>query len=153
MNLENLYFLREQQELTQKDLAKILNVDRSSISLWENNKEIIPLPKLVLCANFFKVSMDFIIGLNTNKNDIPFDSSHTIDNKIVGDRLKKFRKDFKLTQVKLATKLNTTHSTISAYESGKTLILTAFAFQICKEYGISLDWICGRSNVEFFHKK
>ena len=40
--------------------------------------------------------------------------------------------------------LNTTHSTISAYESGKTKLLTIFAIEIVKKYNISLDWLCGR---------
>ena len=35
--------------------------------------------------------------------------------------------------------------TISAYESGKTTILTAFAYEICKRYNISMDYLCGRT--------
>ena len=38
-----------------------------------------------------------------------------------------------ISQQALADLLNTSHSTISAYESGKTLILTAFAYQISKQ--------------------
>lgn len=34
------------------------------------------------------------------------------------------------------------HSTISAYESEKTLILTIFAYQPCLKYPISLEWLC-----------
>ena len=49
-----------------------------------------------------------------------------------------------ITQEELASTLNTTHSTISAYESGKTTILTAFAYEICKRYNISMDYLCGR---------
>ena len=67
----------------------------------------------------------------------------TLDKKIIGQRLRKFRSEFKITQVELANVLNTTHSTISAYESGKTMILTIFAYEICKKYNISMDWICG----------
>ena len=55
------------------------------------------------------------------------------------------RKEFNITQTDLANYLNTTHSTISAYESGKTMLLTSFAYQICNKYNISLDWLCGRS--------
>lgn len=48
--------------------------------------------------------------------------------------------------MELAKLLNTTHSTISAYESGKTTILTAFAYEICKKYNISMDYLIGRIN-------
>ena len=54
-----------------------------------------------------------------------------------------FRKKNNLTQKELAIFLNTTPSTICAYEKGKTLILTSFAYQICKKYNISMDYICG----------
>jgi DNA-binding XRE family transcriptional regulator len=53
------------------------------------------------------------------------------------------RKKNNLTQKELAIFLNTTPSTICAYEKGKTLILTSFAYQICKKYNISMDYICG----------
>ena len=67
-----------------------------------------------------------------------------LDNKLIGARIRKIRLDNNLTQEKLAIFLNTTHSTISAYENGKTLILTIFAFEICKKYNYSLDWLCGK---------
>ena len=62
----------------------------------------------------------------------------------IGDKIKRMRIEKGLTQEELANILNTTHSTISAYESGKTTILTAFAYQICKRYNISMDYLCGR---------
>ena len=62
----------------------------------------------------------------------------------IGSRIKKIREDNNLTLRDLAKELNTTSSTISAYETGKTLILTAFAYQICIKYNVSLDWLCGK---------
>ena len=52
-----------------------------------------------------------------------------------------------MTQVQLAEFLNTTQSTVSAYESGQVLILTAFAYQISTAYKISMDYLCGRSDI------
>lgn len=143
MNLERLYFLREENDLTQQDMAIILGVSRVAVSQWETTKEIIPLDKLNIYANHFQVSMDYIIGLsnvkNSNiiKNDLSFND--------IGKRLRAIRRKFKLTQINLAQYLNTSHSTISAYETGKTLILTTFAYQICLKYHISLDWLCGKT--------
>ena len=56
----------------------------------------------------------------TNNDTIKLDK---IDRKVVGFKLKKVRKENNLTQEQLASLLNTSHSTISAYESGKTLII------------------------------
>ena len=62
---------------------------------------------------------------------------------IIRDNIKKYRKEKNLTQKELALFLNTTPSTVCAYEKGKTLILTSFAYQICKRYNVSMDYICG----------
>lgn len=142
MNLERLYFLREENDLTQKELADILGVSRVAISQWETTKEIIPLDKLNRYADYFHVSMDYIVGLTDERS--PRVSKRDLDLNVVGARIQKIRKKFKLTQIKLADYLNTSHSTISAYETGKTLILTTFAYQICLKYGVSMDWLCGK---------
>lgn len=63
---------------------------------------------------------------------------------MIAERLKDIRKDNKLSQKDLAILLNTSQSTISAYEAGKTIILTVFALEIVKKYNISLDWLYGR---------
>ena len=61
----------------------------------------------------------------------------------MGKRLRKIRLKNGYSQRQLAELLNTTQSTISAYENGETLILTAFAYQIAKQFHISLDELCG----------
>ena len=146
MDLERLGFLREDNDLKQIELASVMGIKQVNISNWERNKEVIPLDKLNFYANYFNVSMDYIVKLSNIKNN---NSNNIVklDKKVIGNNLKEIRKIYKLTQVKLAKLLNTTHSTISAYESGKTMILTSFAYQICKKYNLSLDYLCGRSKV------
>ena len=63
----------------------------------------------------------------------------------IGKRITEVRHKNNVTQVELAKMLNTSQSTISAYESGKTMILTAFALEICKTYNVSLDWLLGKT--------
>lgn len=142
MNFERLFFLREEKDLTQEDIGKILNVSRVAISQWETNKEIIPLEKLNAYANYFNVSLDYIVQISNVKEYKIINKS--LDYRIVGKRLLYIRHKFGLTQKELANNLNTTHSTISAYETGKTLILTVFAYQICVKYNVSMDWLCGK---------
>lgn len=127
MNFERFFFLREEKDLTQEDMGKILNVSRVAISQWETGKERIPLEKLNAYSNYFNVSLDYILQISNVKEYKIVNKS--IDPKIVGKRLLYTRHKFDITQEKLANDL-TTHSTISAYESGKTLILTSFAYEI-----------------------
>lgn len=142
MNFERLYFLRENKDLTQTEMGNILKVSRVAISQWENNKEIIPLDKLNIYSNYFNVSLDYIVGLSNKKQTTNLNIE--LDKKIIGTKIKDFRKKFNISQEQLANELNTSHSTISAYEKGKTLILTVFAYTIAKNYKISLDWLCGK---------
>lgn len=142
-NNERLIEIREDNSLSQRDLASILNVSKSTYARWETQEQIIPLNRLIDFCNYFKVSMDYALNLsNENKYKKPISS---LDRKLIGNNIKLIRKKFNLTQQNLADLLNTSHSTISAYESGKTLILTIFAYQICLKYNISLDWLCGNN--------
>lgn len=142
-NNERLIEIRENNNLSQRDLASILNVSKSTYARWETQEQIIPLNRLVDFCNYFKVSMDYALNLsNENKYKKPISS---LDRKLIGNNIKLIRKNFSLTQQNLADLLNTSHSTISAYEAGKTLILTIFAYQICLKYNISLDWLCGNN--------
>ena len=150
MNFERLYLLREEKELKQNELASILNVKQVNISNWENNKEIIPLNKLNAYSNYFNINLDYIAKLSDNKTST---KKINLDKKTIGNNLKALRKEFNITQEELASLLNTSHSTISAYETGKTLILTAFAFQICQKYNVSLDWLVGKNSDQYLNKK
>lgn len=138
---EKLRDIRENNNLKQIEIAEILGVSQANYSRWENGSEFIPLKKLTILCNHFNVSMDYVIG---KTRDDTGNGIHELDSKVIGANLRKFRKDKNITQVQLANFLNTTHSTISAYEAGKTTLLTAFAVQIVNEYDISLDWLCGR---------
>ena len=59
--------LREDQDLTQEDIAKILNVYREQYSRWERGASEIPLHHMINLARFYRVSMDYIAGLTNNK--------------------------------------------------------------------------------------
>lgn len=144
MNFERLSLIRQNKELTQSSMAKILNTSRSAYSLWEINKNVIPLEKLNDFCNYFDISIDYVVGL-TNKSNGNFIKTK-LNITEVAKRLKQTRKELNLTQEKLAAKFNTTHSAISAYENGITMIPTLFVIELSKFSKRSIDWICGRIN-------
>ena len=143
MNLERLYFLREKCDLTQEQMGKIVGVKKFSISNWEKTKEIIPLEKLNIYSNYFNISLDYILNLSDNPKS-NLNTNHILDKSDIGNRLKQLRIKNNLSQREMAKILNTTQSAVWSYETGKTLILTAFAYQICKHFNVSMDWICGK---------
>lgn len=58
--------LRLENNLTQKDISKKLEISRSSYSIYENGKKIIPLKLLIKLAKEYNTSIDYIVG-NTDK--------------------------------------------------------------------------------------
>ena len=141
MNLDRLIGLREDADLVQNEMGEILKVTQSNYSRWETGKEIIPLKKLNMLCNYFNTSADYLMDLSKKPNKTDNIELNSVE---IGKRIKEIRKKNNLTQVELSEILNTSQSTISAYESGETLILTAFALQICKKFNVSLDYLMGR---------
>ena len=142
-----LKMIREDKELTQEQVATLLNITRQNYSRWETGELLIPLYHLNSLANIYNYSMDYIIGLtNNNKTTNKIDK---LDPKIIGKHIKEVRLEHNLSLRKFASILNTSHSTIIAYETGKNLIIIAFAYQMAKNYKISLDWLVGKSNNKY----
>ena len=124
--------------MTQNDIAQLLNCTRYAYSLWEINKNTIPLYYLNKLSNCLNINIDYLVDLSEQKY-IEFQKVEI--NKIeLGKRIKYARKSINYTQDKLASKLNTTHSVISAYESGKTSVPTLFMIEIAKKKNKSLNW-------------
>ena len=142
MVLSRIKDLRDEYELTQVKMAQIMGVSKSTYARWETDEAIIPLVHLNDLCNHFDISMDYITGLTKEKNYKT--TNKKLNKELIGKRLKEFRKKNNLTQVSLAETIGTSHSTISGYEHGKNMILTAFAYNIAKRYRVSLDWLCGR---------
>ena len=138
MHGEKLKQIREELEITQSNMANKIGCTRSAYSLWEINKNIIPLYYLNKISNEFNINIDYLANLS-DKKEIKFNKIEI--NKIeLGKKIRQARKSINYTQEKLAIKLNTTHSVISAYESGKASIPTLFLIEIAKITKKSLNW-------------
>ena len=68
MFAERLRQLRRNDNLTQKQLAKLLNVSDGTIAMWETGKRQPDLDTIYKIACFFNISIDSLMGVN-NKAD------------------------------------------------------------------------------------
>ena len=59
---KNLKQLREDAGVGQVMLAKHLGVSKGIISMWENGLREPTMSSLILIANFFNVSIDYLVG-------------------------------------------------------------------------------------------
>ena len=59
--------LREDGDLKQSDIAKIINTTQQQYSKIENGKSEPTAEKLIKLAQFYKVSVDYILGLSDKR--------------------------------------------------------------------------------------
>lgn len=59
---ERIRELREQKNISQKQLADIMHISQSSISEYESGNQQPPLEMIVKLADFFDVSTDYLLG-------------------------------------------------------------------------------------------
>lgn len=59
--------LREDNDLTQKEVASYLKIKQNTYSQYENGQRQIPIDSLIALAKFYKTSTDYILGLTNNK--------------------------------------------------------------------------------------
>ena len=58
--------LREDNDVTQKELAEYLHVKQNTYSQYENGQRQLPLDALIALAKFYGVSTDYILELTDN---------------------------------------------------------------------------------------
>ena len=60
--------LREDNDLTQKDISKMLMCDQSLYSKYERGEREIPLHLLIKLADFYKTTLDYLTYRTNNPN-------------------------------------------------------------------------------------
>ena len=58
--------LREDSDLSQTDIANILHIQQTVYSRYERGFQTIPLEHLLTLANYYKVSVDYILDRTRN---------------------------------------------------------------------------------------
>ena len=70
INIERLKEIRQDKDLQQKDVAKILKTSQVQYSRYERGIRSIPIEKLAVLAKYYGVSVDYLLGL-TNERKPP----------------------------------------------------------------------------------
>ena len=68
MKLQRIRDLREDSDLTQTEIGKILGLPQRTYAYYENGGRAIPLEILISLADFYNVSVDYILGRTNNRN-------------------------------------------------------------------------------------
>jgi transcriptional regulator with XRE-family HTH domain len=61
MKFRRIKDLREDHDLLQRDVAKLLGISQQYYSEYENGKRTIPIQHLITLADYYKTSIDYIV--------------------------------------------------------------------------------------------
>ncbi|WP_195928200.1 helix-turn-helix domain-containing protein [Lactococcus lactis] len=64
---ERLKELRKEKYLTQKEIANKLGVSRVAYTNWENSKREPNIERFVKLADYFNVSIDYLVGRKNHR--------------------------------------------------------------------------------------
>lgn len=144
---ERIKYIRTTYDLTQNDLARILKIDKSSVSHIEKNDRVIPIEHLITFSDYLHLSIDYILGLTEIKHYNDQILGFHLDT--MGNHIKEICLENHLTNLGLAKIIHSCESNIRNYKQGKYLILTTFVLEISIKFHYSIDWILGKSDHKF----
>ena len=67
MNFQRIQDLRIDADMSQRELSEILHISQSSYSHSETGSRNIPIEMLIRLANYYEISLDYLVGRTDNK--------------------------------------------------------------------------------------
>ena len=81
--MNRMKLLREQHNLSQTDLAKILNISRQSYNFYENEKRDPDTAMLIRIADFFNVSLDYLLGRTNDPSPLTQEKTPSYQEEVI----------------------------------------------------------------------
>lgn len=71
MNIERLKEIRQDKDLYQKDIAKIINTSQQYYGKYELGIKLINIEKLCKLADYYNTSLDYLVGRTDERKPYP----------------------------------------------------------------------------------
>ena len=71
MNVDRLREIREDRDLKQEDIAKILKTTQQYYSDYELGIRVIPLERISMLADYYGTSIDYLVGRTDERKPYP----------------------------------------------------------------------------------
>lgn len=141
ISIERLRDIREDKDLNQEYISKLIKVSRTQYSMYECGIRLIPITKLIILANYYDVSTDYLLNLTNERVRYKI-----INKKYSTESIKKLRIINNLKQEDIAKLLKTTQEQYSRYERKERVIpIDRLAF-LAEYYNVSIDYLLGLTN-------
>lgn len=143
--MNNLALLRQERKIKQIDMAKMLKVSQGTLSNWERGVHDIDQENLDFLAEFFNVSVDYILG----RSSIP--NPYVIN--IFSTNLKQIRKVKDVTQHELAKYLSVSQQAVAKWETDKATPDPDTLKKMADFFDVSIDYLLGHSSSQHSHER
>lgn len=139
---EQLQELMDEDGLTQSDLAKKLNTNRSKISSYINDNALPTFKVFVMLVGFFNCSADFLAGLK----DYPERDKKYSAVQPFCTRIKIVLKKLGVSQYRLQKQTGISWSVLHSWFTGKTNPTADSLKKIAQTLQCSIDFLLGRTD-------
>ncbi len=133
---QRIRHLREDRDLTQARVAKMLDMSQTGYSKYETGENDIPTAVLIRLSEFYHVSTDYLLGLTDQLPGEPLFLA----------RIRLLREEHDWTQQQVANRLHVHRRTYDAYEAGATDVPVEILIALARLYNVSTDYLLGESN-------
>ena len=137
--MNRLKSLRNDKNLLQKDIAKLLKMSQNGYSQYETERNDISTYLLKFFSNYYDVSIDYILGITDTREK--YKPSKIIKTNNNMNRLKDIRDDLDLNRSEVAKILGMSQTGYSAYETGFCDIPNKVLKTLANHYRVSADYI------------
>ena len=130
--------LRKGKDLNQAQIAAVLRISQRGYSKYETGENDIPTQVLLRLADFYGVSVDYLLGRDeTPTAQPPRGGSGRL-------QLAALRREHGMTQAQAAAMLGCSASLYARYERGERPLPLPLAVKLADLYGVTLDRLAGR---------
>ena len=137
------YDLRIDNDKKQKEIAQTLKVTTEVYAKWERRVNDIPIIQTNNLANYYNVSLDYLLGMSNNKKH---DGRKNINLDLMRKRIKELRENQNKSQEELGEKIGFSQRLYAHYEKGTRTPKTFKLYFIALYFNVSMDYLTGKSD-------
>lgn len=138
--MTNLRNLREERKITMAQLADILHLSESTVSLYENGKREPSFDTLKKIARHFNVTIDYLLDFAPNEQDVQPQSPQ-----MIASILKQLILETGKNQKEIAAELNLSPQRFNFYVTGRSEPDLENLSALADYFGVSVDYLLGRT--------
>ena len=135
--VKNLRMLRENMGLSQEKLASLTGLTARRVFSYERESNEPDIETLALLADFFGVTIDFLVGHTEDENECGPSSSLNLTR--FGVRIRQFRESKDMERPELAKRVGVTSAYLGLIENGGKIPKLETCLKILNALGMSAD--------------